>query len=127
MEYTERLHGYQIRDVSYWGRPPENTPIQYDIVKWVDTDPTEVNQVYRDDKGCVQVRKAISTEYCYSVAFLEWNDREPCFNFESVGLRWLEEKPPEEVIDMILDFCKKKEKEILMADGRYFVDFDGEE
>lgn len=33
-EYTERVEGYQIRDVLYFGKPPENAPIRFDIVKW---------------------------------------------------------------------------------------------
>ena len=127
MEYTERLHDYQIRDVSYWGKPPENVPLRFDIVKWHHTEPQEVNQVYYDEYGCAKIRKAISTEYCYSVGFLEWDDREPCFRFRSVGLRFFEEYPPKDVIDMILDFCEKKEKEILQQEGRWHEEETGAE
>ena len=37
---------------------------------------------------------------------------EPCFQFRSVGLRLFEEKPSEAVMNMILNFCAEKEKEI---------------
>ena len=104
-EYTERIDGFQIRDVAYWGAPPIDAPIRYDIVKWVQTEPREVYSV--------EQRKYIkSTEYCYSVGFLEYNAHEPCFEFQSVGLRWLECQPTQRVIDMILEFAEKKEKEI---------------
>ena len=34
MEYTRRYKGWQIRDVSYVGEPPEGAPIQFALVKW---------------------------------------------------------------------------------------------
>lgn len=86
-----------------------------------------MNQVYYDEYGCAKIRKAISTEYCYSVGFLEWDDHEPCFRFRSVGLRFFEEYPPKDVIDMILDFCEKKEKEILQQEGRWHEEETGAE
>ena len=33
MNYTGRIDGFQIRDVTYIGLPPKSTPPQYDIVK----------------------------------------------------------------------------------------------
>ena len=38
MNYTGRIDGFQIRDVTYIGLPPQSTPPQYDIVKWVKAD-----------------------------------------------------------------------------------------
>ena len=35
--------------------------------------------------------KKISTRSCYSVAQIWWNEKEPCWEFESVGTRFLEE------------------------------------
>lgn len=105
MNYTERIDGFQIRDVAYLGEPPKDVPPEYDIVKWVQTEPREVIDLRTG-------RKKISTEYCYSVARLTWNAKEPCFEFASVGLRWLGENVPQRVIDAILDFAEKKGKEL---------------
>ena len=117
-EYTERVEGYQIRDVSYFGTAPADAPIRFDIVKWVqEKEPREILSMWTDEKGRWHSGKKISTEYCYSVGTLEWNSHEPCFEFESVGLRWLEENPSQRVIDMIIKFCKEKEKEILDKEG----------
>lgn len=30
-------------------------------------------------------------EYCYVVAWLDWNDREPCWELHSVGTRFLDD------------------------------------
>ena len=119
MEYTERLEGFQIRDVSYWGKPPENTPIRFDIVKWYpEANPHIGKVVFFDDMGRAQVREEMITEHCYSVGHLEWNSKEPCFTFKSIGLRWLEERPSAAVVEMVLKFCAEKEKEILTAEDR---------
>ena len=105
MDYTDRIDGYQIRDVIYFGKTPENAPIKFDVVKWVQTEPFEA---YNMRTG----KKETHTEYCYSVAFLEWDSHEPQFELHSVGLRWLEERPSEAVIEMVLQFCEEKGKEL---------------
>lgn len=112
--YTDKVEDYQIWDVVYFGKPPKDAPIQFDIVKWYKTEPREVIYVDMDEKIC---EKRMSDEYCFSVGRVVWNAHEPCFEFESVGLRWLEEKPSEKVIDMILKFCAEKEREILADEG----------
>lgn len=122
MDYTERMRGFKIRDVKYLGLPPKDAPIEFDIVKWEKTEPREVDALFFDSMGRPYIEKKISTEYCYSVAQLEWNDREPCFEFRSVGLRWLEAKAPPIVVDMIIDFCRKKEKEILEKEDRLNIE-----
>ena len=106
MDYTKRIEGYQIRDVTYIGLPPKDTPPSYDIVKWAVADPP-----YEALDISTGKRKLV-TEFCYSVGELVWNPKETCFEFESIGLRWLEEKPPEAVVDMILEFAEKKAKEL---------------
>lgn len=103
--YTPRVCGFQIRDVVYLGRPPKDAPIKYDIVKWKQCEPHEVISLETGEPR-------IMSEFCYSVGTLEWNAHEPCFEFRSIGLRWLEEDVPGEVIDMILDFCEKKAAEM---------------
>ena len=111
MNYTERIEGYQIRDVTYIGLPPADTPPKYDIVKWVGVDPP-----YEALDMSTGKRKLV-TEYCYTVGTLVWNKKEPCFEFQSCGLRWLEKKPSEAVVDMVLKFAEEKAKELEVEDG----------
>lgn len=109
--YTPRVDGFQIRDVVYFGRPPKNEPIKYDIVKWQKLDPpVEMISMETGEPKMV-------SETCYTVAFLEWNDHEPCFELRGVGLRLLESGLTQAATDMILDFCEKKEKEIYEQSG----------
>ena len=115
MEYTERIDGFQIRDVSYFGKPPENAPIQFDIVKWVEEKP-QMMTVFREVNGKWTASEELVSEHCYSVGFLEWDSHEPQFVFRSVGLRWLKENPSKAVIEMILKFCEEKKKEIEDSD-----------
>ena len=111
-EYTERVEGFQIRDVSYFGKPPIDAPIRFDVVKWFPEKKPYIGTVYRSTPIGWTSTEELITEHCYSVGILEWNSHEPCFEFRSIGLRWLEEKPSEAVIDMILKFCEEKGKEI---------------
>ena len=105
--YTERVDGIQIRDVMYLlGYEPENSPIKYDVVKWVTrAKPIEVTDL---DTG----KKKLSTEYCYSIATLIWDEDEEAFDIEGVGLRLIEAKLTERAQDMILAFCKLKAIEL---------------
>lgn len=107
--YTERIDGFQICDPTYLGDPPKDRPPMFSIVKWYQTEPQEV----------IDMRTGMLvtiTEHCCVVARLEWNKRERCFDFKSVGLRWLRANPSQVVIDMILDFAKKKEAELCEDD-----------
>ena len=106
MYYTDRVDGFQITDVHYVGLPPKDAQPKYAVVLWYEHDPWDVVD------GMTGENKTV-TESCYVVAFLEWNPREPGFEFRSVGLRWLEAAPTNRVIKMILDFCEAKEKELL--------------
>ena len=116
MYYTDRVYGYQIADPTYIGYPPKDTPPMFDIIRWVKTDPHEVNEAYRDKDGEWKFHKKISTEFCYVVGMVIWDSHEGDFKFESVGLRWLEENPPKQAVDMILKFCEENGKEM---PGRY--------
>lgn len=112
-DYTDRIEGFQIRDIAYFGKPPIDAPIRFDIVKWVQEKNPHIGTVCRlTDSGNWTAKEELITEFCYSVGTLEWDSCETCFDFKSVGLRWLEAKPSNAVVDMILDFCKRKEKEI---------------
>ena len=109
MNYTERVDDFQICDPTYLGEPPKDRPPTFDIVKWFQTEPREVIDLRTG-------KRKTSTEYCIVVAWLEWNAREPCFEFKSVGLRWLGANPTQRVIDMILEFAEKKEAELCEDD-----------
>lgn len=104
--YTERIDGFQICDPAYLGAPPKDRPPTFDIVKWYQTEPQEVIDMRTGNLITI-------TEHCGVVARLEWNKRERCFDFKSLGLRWLGANPSRAVIYMILDFAKKKEAELL--------------
>lgn len=52
-------------------------PKRFELVKWYDHEP----HVYGE---------STSTRSCFVVAWLEWNDKEPCFELTSVGLRLVE-------------------------------------
>ena len=56
---------------------------KWDVVKWCKCDPHEVVD------GMTGKKKVIDT-YCFSIAFLEWDDKEPCWEMRSVGTRFLE-------------------------------------
>jgi hypothetical protein len=105
-EYTPIVDGFQIRDVTgirfeSCYAPPEN-PKKFDIVKWGECAPyTAIDGETGEERQTIK--------YCYSVGYLEWNPKEPCFEFKSVGLRWLESNPTERVIKMILGFCSMME------------------
>lgn len=109
MNYTERVDGFQITDVTYIGLPPEGTAPTYAVVKWYKTKPMPALNM---DTGEI----TMSNEFCCVVAHLIWDKKEPCFDLHSVGLRWLEEKPTEAVRQMILDFCEKKGRELQEAE-----------
>lgn len=91
-EYTERYKGFQIRDVTYLGDPPQDAPLTYDIVQW-----------WVDHEG---------DERCWSVANLVYNPKEPCFYLESIGLRWLEVHPTIEVEAWVMKWCEYKLQEL---------------
>ena len=52
-------------------------PKRFELVKWYDHEPYVHGE-------------STSTRSCFVVAWLEWNDKEPCFELVSVGLRLVE-------------------------------------
>lgn len=52
-------------------------PKRFELVKWYDHEPYVHGE-------------STSTRSCFVVAWLEWNDKEPCFELTSVGLRLVE-------------------------------------
>ena len=58
-------------------------PNRFELVKWYNHEPTPVTNMRTGEKS-------ISTRSCFVVAWLERNDKEPCFELKSVGLRLVE-------------------------------------
>lgn len=59
-------------------------PKRWDVVKWEKHD--NPIQVTEWETG----KKKMQDTFCFSVAFLEWNDKESCWEMRSVGTRFLE-------------------------------------
>ena len=93
MEYTGRYKGWQIRDVSYVGDPPEDAPIEFALVKWFKSENDE-------------------REYCYVVGELVYDEHEPCFDFNGIGLRIFEEQITPDVCDWVQKWCQYKLAEL---------------
>ena len=113
-EYTERYKGFQIRDVAYLGEPPTDIPPTFDVVKWesYDTQAETVRAIVRSFQRDAGVDEDYLEEYCYTVGTLEYNAKEPCFEFKSCGLRWLEAHPDEDVENWIIKWCDYKLQEL---------------
>lgn len=56
---------------------------RYELVKWYDHEPMEMTSMRTGEKKT-------STRSCFVVAWLKWDDKEPGFLLESVGLRLVE-------------------------------------
>lgn len=77
-----RFKDFEIRPTTYLdGKKRKN---RYDVVKWKKADkPFESISLETGEKG-------MTDTYCFSVAHIYWNEKEPCWEFESVGTRFLE-------------------------------------
>lgn len=94
-EYTDRFQGFQIRDINYLGEPPKDAPVKFDVVRWAKNSYGESN------------------EYCFSVAQLIYNAKEPCFELHSIGMRWVDAHPSKEVEEWISAWCDYKLLELV--------------
>ena len=78
-----RFKDFEIRPTVFLDGHTDST--KYDVVKWYKTDaPMEVTD------GCTGEKKMQNT-FCYSVAHIYWNSKEPCWEFASYGTRFLED------------------------------------
>lgn len=93
--YTEEWNSFQFRAPVYLDGHFE--PHKFDLVKWEDHEPFEVTDLYTGEKK-------ISTRGCFTIGTLSWNPKEPCFEFESCGLRYLQYRI-DGLEKFILDFC----------------------
>lgn len=96
-----RMNEFGFSRVLFWGSDRDVFPHKIHVVKWVNCEPMEV---YSVEKRAYTK----TTTYCYVIGSLEWNSHEPCWEFKSIGTRYLEDGT-EELNKWILDFCNKYE------------------
>ena len=77
----------------------------FDLVKWEAHNPIEVTELSTG-------KKKISTRSCFTVGTIRWDTREPGFEFESCGLRFLENYV-EGLNQFVLDFCEKQKPKMI--------------
>ena len=99
-----KFKDFEIRDITYLGDPPKDRPIEFDLVKWQKYEPYEVIDWQTGEKK-------LNTKYCFSIAKLLWNDHEPCFEFESIGLRYLKYRE-DGLEEWLMKWCELKEYEL---------------
>ena len=92
-----RFKQFEIRKPTFLGSPPTEDYYEYnfDIVKWAD-----------------------DNSHCWSIGSLKWNDREPCFEFESCGLRYLKFRE-DGLEEWLLKWCELKEIEYKYKEDIY--------
>lgn len=98
----DKWNDFEIRPPTYLDGHFE--PKQFDLVKWCNQEPIEVIDLKTGEKK-------ISTRYCFSIGSLNWDEHEKYFEFESVGLRFLENYV-DGLNEFILNFAHKMEKEL---------------
>ena len=101
--YTDEWNSFQFRAPTYLDGNFE--PHKFDLVKWENCDPYEATDLYTGKKKTVD-------RYCFSVGELIWDSKEPGFEFESCGLRYLKHRI-DGLEKFILDFCEMMEKELI--------------
>lgn len=104
--YTDEWNGFQIRQPTYLDGHFE--PFKFSLVKWQEHEPYEVIDLYTGEKK-------MSTRNCFVIGTLIWNDKEPCFEFQSCGLRYLKYRV-DGLEEFIFDFCESMEKQLLAED-----------
>lgn len=104
--YTDEWNGFQIRQPTYIDGHFE--PHRFDLVKWEEHEPIEAID-------WVTGEKKMSTRSCFTIGTLIWNSKEPCFEFESCGLRYFKHRI-EGLEKFILDFCETMGMQLVEAD-----------
>ena len=61
----------------------EIDPKRFEVVKWRNCEPCEVTDALTGEKKII-------TRHCFVVAWIKWDDKEPGWEFESVGTRFLD-------------------------------------
>lgn len=97
-----RMNEFGLQKVANFFHPDRDLfPNKIHVVKWVNCEPTKVYSVEK---------KEYTTMTCYSyvIGQLMWNSHEPCWEFKSVGTRYLE-VGTEELNKWLMDFCNRYE------------------
>lgn len=100
-----KFKDFEIQDVTYLIDSPKDRPIEFNLVKWQEHKPYEVTNWKTEEKEII-------TKSCFVIAKLWWNNKEPCFEFESIGLRYLEYRE-DGLEEWLLKWCELKAFEIL--------------
>lgn len=77
-----RFKNFEIRPTAFLDGHID--PTKFDVVKWYDHEPWEAINLRTG-------KKETSTRSCYSIAHIYWDEKEPCWEFSSVGTRFLED------------------------------------
>lgn len=95
-----RMNEFGFSRISYLcDTDRDDFPYRFHIVKYVDT---EQGKFFQHNKNEYEER----TYYCYAIGELEWDDKEPCWEFRSIGTRFLEDGT-DDLMKWILKFCEK--------------------
>lgn len=87
-----RFKDFEIRPCGEWNGRHHN----FELVKWYKTNtPVEVINVETEEK-------VFRSEFCYVVAWIDYNDREPCWEFKSVGMRFIDD-----YVEGLCDYIKQ--------------------
>ena len=89
-----RFKQFEIRKPTFIGDPPTPEYYKYNfaVVVWAE-----------------------DNSHCWSIARLRWNKKEPCFEFESVGTRYLTYRQ-DGLEEWLLKWCELKEIEYIHED-----------
>ena len=98
---------FEFRPPTYLDKHFE--PNVYALVKWQEHEPYEVIDL---DTG----NKRMSTRNCFVIGSLIWDKKEPGFDFESCGLRYLEERV-DGLEEFILNFAKQEYEKRISKEG----------
>ncbi len=102
-----KFKDFEIRPTSFLDGHKD--PKKWDVVKWRKSEPFESVDLRTGEKRILDT-------YCYSVAQLWWNEKEPCWEFESVGTRFLEDYE-EGLCEFILKWTELTDLTRRFADG----------
>ena len=111
MKYTEPIEDFFVEDLTFLREPPlRSMPLRFAVSKMERHNPP----IKLTDFRTGELRELQYTSFV--VGEFVYNAHEGCFDFESVGTRWLEAHPSAAVEDMALQFINKVENWIIDED-----------
>lgn len=100
--YTDEWNGFQFRAPVYIDGHFD--PYKFDLVLWQEHKPYEVVDSYSG-------KRKMCSRSCFSVAQLDWDTKDHCFDFRSIGLRYLQYRI-DGLEKFIMDFCESMEDQL---------------